>query len=173
MTTEVTEALCSRRSVRAFTAEQISEDKLDAVLRAGVYAPSGMNRQPVTLVAVRDAGTVKELSRLNAAVLGTDNDPFYGANTVVAVLADTSAPTYVEDGSLAMGNMMNAAYSLGVDSCWIHRAREVFASDEGKALLKKWGIGGAQAGIGFCVLGYRDGEYPQARPRRAGSIVKV
>ena len=173
MTNEVIEAMCSRRSVRAFTDKRVSGEQLDAVLRAAVYAPSGMNRQPVTLAAVQDGQTVALLSKLNAAVLGTQNDPFYGAGTVIAVLADKSAPTYLEDGSLAMGNLLNAAYSLGIDSCWIHRAREVFESAEGKQLLCKWGVQGEPVGIGFCILGFHAGEYPDAKPRREGTVIKI
>ena len=100
-------------------------------------------------------------------------DPFYGAPTVIVVLADQSRGTCVEDGSLVMGNLMNAAYAVGVDSCWIHRAREVFASEEGKALLAQWGIEGDYIGIGHCILGYRDCELPQAKPRKENYIYRV
>ena len=111
---------------------------------------------------------------MNAEVMGTTSDPFYGAPTVIVVLADKSKrSTYVEDGSLVMGNLMNAAHSLGVDSCWIHRAKEVFASEKGKDLLKKWGIEGDYVGIGHCILGYRDCEYSDAKPRKKGYIVRV
>lgn len=62
--------------------------------------------------------------------------------------------TYLYDGSLAMGNLMNAAWAMGIDSRWIHRAKEVFASEEGQQLLKEWGIEEEVEGIGFCILGY-------------------
>ena len=111
---------------------------------------------------------------MNAEVMGTTSDPFYGAPTVIVVLADKSKrSTYVEDGSLVMGNLMNAAHSLGVDSCWIHRAKEVFESEKGQDLLKKWGVEGDYVGIGHCILGYRDCEYPDAKPRKKGYIVRV
>ena len=105
--------------------------------------------------------------------MGVTSDPFYGAPTIVVVLADQSRGTCVEDGSLVMGNLMNAAYAVGVDSCWIHRAREVFASEEGKALLAQWGIEGDYIGIGHCILGYRDCELPQAKPRKENYIYRV
>ncbi|MCD8022803.1 MAG: nitroreductase family protein, partial [Lachnospiraceae bacterium] len=101
------------------------------------------------------------------------SEPLYGAPNVLVVLADRSRVTFVEDGSLVLGNMMNAAYSIGVDSCWIHRAKEVFDSEEGKALLKQWGIEGDYQGIGHCILGYRDGELPQAKPRKENYIYRV
>ena len=108
--------------------------------------------QSPIMVAVQDPETIAKLSKMNAAVMGVTSDPFYGAPTVIVVLADRSRGTYVEDGSLVMGNLMNAAYSIGVDSCWIHRAKEVFESEEGQALLKEWGIGGDYIGIGHCTL---------------------
>lgn len=110
---------------------------------------------------------------MNAAVMGNDSDPFYGAPTVVAVFADSRRETCVEDGSLVMGNLMNAAFSLGVDSCWIHRAREVFQTKEGKALMKKWGLGEEYIGIGNCILGYGDKPLPQAKPRKEGFVIRV
>ncbi|MBR6534231.1 MAG: nitroreductase family protein, partial [Clostridia bacterium] len=136
--------------------------------------PSGMGRQPCVMVAVQDPETLRLLSRLNARVLGSEGtDPFYGAPTVIVVLADKSSFTYLEDGSLVMGNLMNAAHAIGVDSCWIHRAKETFESKEGKELLKKWGISGDYVGIGNCILGYRSGPYPTARQRKSNFIYRI
>ena len=151
--------LISRRSMRHFKKEQLLENELQEVLQAGVNAPTGGNRQSALMVVVQDEKMVAKLSAMNAAVLGkTDIDPFYGAPTVVIVLADTRIPTWKEDGSLVLGNLMNAAYSIGIGSCWIHRAYQVFESEEGKALLKEWGIPECYAGVGHCILGYPDGE---------------
>ena len=97
--------------------------------------------------------TVSKLSAMNAAVGSMEHDPFYGAKDLIIVLVKKEC-TYIYDGGLAMGNLMNAAWALGVDSRWIHRAKEIFESDEGKKLLKKWGIEDDVEGIGFCVLGY-------------------
>ena len=170
----VLKVLEERRSVRSYSTKQVEKEALDAILRAGTYAATGMNRQSPIIVAVQDAETVKMLSAMNAAVMGREgSDPFYGAPTVVIVLADPNVRTYVEDGSLVIGNMMNAAFSLGVDSCWIHRAKEVFATDEGKALLKKWGIAGEYVGIGNLILGYREGDLPAVRPRKDNYIYYV
>ena len=145
---ETIETLKTRRSCRAYQPRQVEEGALQQVLEAGLYAPSGRGAQPVVFVVVQDQATLAELSRLNAAVMGADTDPFYGAPTVIVVLADRSRPTWVEDGSLAMGNLMNAAHALGLGSCWIHRAREVFDSPEGQALLHQWGLEGTYAGAG-------------------------
>lgn len=170
---EVIRALKERRSVRAYRPEQIKESELQQILEAGAYAPSGMGAQPVIMVVVQDKETIAALGKLNAAVMGAETDPFYGAPTVIVVLADRSRGTWLEDGSLAMGNLMNAAHSLGLGSCWVHRAREVFASEEGQALLKQWGIQGDYAGVGHCILGYPAGPLPQAKPRREHTIYRV
>lgn len=171
---EVLNCLETRRSVRKYLPKQITDAELEAVLRAGIYAPSGMGRQSPKIVVLQKPEDIAQLERMNAAVLGNpEATPFFGAPTVCVVLADASVRTCVEDGSLVMGNLMNAAHALGLGSCWIHRAREEFASEEGKALLKKWGIEGEWIGVGHCLLGYPDGEPAQARPRKADYIVRV
>ena len=163
--------LKTRRSCRAYLPRQVEKETLEAILDAGTYAPTGMGRMSPKLVVVQDAETIHAISRMNAAVMGTENDPFYGAPTVVIVFADSAIPTHVEDGSLVMGNLMNAAHALGVDSCWIHRAKQVFQTEEGRALMKKWGLGENCVGIGNCILGYRAAELNPPKERKADYIV--
>ncbi len=171
---EAIHSLLNRRSIRAYTDTQVPDELLKAVLEAGIYAPSGMNTQGVRLVAVRDKETRDLLSKLNAAVMGTDRDPFYGAPCVVVVLADPEIyGGWVEDGALALGNMMNAAHALGLGSCWIHRAKQVFDAPEGKSLLKKWGLPEHLRGVGNCILGYPAVDHPTASPRKDGRIVYI
>lgn len=134
--------IMNRRSIRKYKPEQISREELDTVLQAGICAPTGMNRQSPLVIAVQNKEVRDRLSRMNAAVLGTDSDPFYGAPTVVVVLADANSPHAVQDGSLVMGNLMNAAKAIGLGSCWVNRAKEVFDSAEGKSLLAPVGRGG-------------------------------
>ena len=165
--------LLERRSIRAYKPEQISEDELQSVLKAGLYAPSAMNRQPTAMLVVQDKDTIALLSKLNAKVMGKDIDPFYGAPVVLVVLADKAFPTHVYDGSLTMQNLMLAAHELGVSSCWIHRAKEEFDSEEGKELLRAAGIEGDYEGIGHCILGYADGEYPAAPERKEGRVFYI
>ena len=165
--------LIERRSIRKYNNTKVSHDLMEKIVRAGQFAPSGMNRQIYAFVVVEDEELVAKLSKMNADVMGTESDPFYGAPTVVVVFADSNMPTCVENGSLVKGNLMNAAHALGVDSCWIHRAREVFASEEGKALKAEWGVPESYVGIGHCVLGYRSGEYPIAKTRKDGFEIRV
>lgn len=171
---ETLKTLKERRSCRKYLPRQVEAEALDAILEAGTYAPTGMNRQSPVIVAVQDPETVKKLSRMNAAVMGADSDPFYGAPTVLVVLADPNVRTYVYDGALVMGNLMNAACAMGVDSCYIFRAKEVFATEAGKALLKDWGVPEYYEGIGNCILGYRaEGGVKEAAPRKKNYIVKA
>lgn len=171
MENEVLKAMKERRSIRKYKKEQVRKEQLEAILEAATYAPTGMGMQSPVMVVVQDPEQVRELSRLNARVMGTDGDPFYGAPTVVVVLADSTRNTCVEDGSLVMGSLLLAAHSVGVDSCWIHRAREMFESAEGKELLRKWGLPQTCIGVGNCILGYRDCEYPEAKERKKDYIV--
>lgn len=166
--------LLERRSIRKYDARPVPDELLGAVLEAGIYAPSGMNTQGVRLVAVRDRETVAYLSRLNAAVMNTSNDPFYGAPCVIVVLADPEIyGGWVEDGALALGSMMNAAHALGLGSCWIHRARQVFDAPEGKALLRAWGLPEHLRGVGNCILGWPACGLPAPAPRKEGRIVRI
>ena len=169
---EAMQNLLERRSVRKYSSQQVPQELLDQVLEAGVYAPSGMNSQVSVMVAVTDKETRDALSRMNAEVMGATNDPFYGAPCVIVVLADPERYTWVEDASLVMGNLMNAAHAVGLGSCGIHRARQMFDSEEGKALLKKWGLPETLQGVGNCILGYSE-EDPEPKPRKEGRIVRI
>lgn len=167
------ETIMGRRSIRSFQPRQVEQQELEAVLQAGLYAPCGRGSQQVTLVAVQDPVVRAKLAAMNAAIMGTDIDPYYGAPTIVVVLASPERPTWVEDGSCALAVMMEAAHALGLGSCWIHREREMFDSDEGKALLQAWGVPAGMRGVGALALGYPAGEAPKAPERHPGRIFKV
>ena len=167
---ETLTTLKMRRSCRAYRPEHIEEEKLQAILEAGTYAPTGMGQQSPIILVIRDQEVRNTLKKLNAASMGVEFDPFHGAPGLLVVLADKSIPTFVYDGSLVMGNMMNAAADLGVASCWVHRAKEEFESEEGKAILKKLGLEGEYEGIGNLILGYAAKPAGEAAPRKAGYI---
>ncbi len=170
---DVLRAIQSRRSVRSFKSDPVPQEILDQIIEAGLYAPSGMGRQPAIILQITDPQVRDRLSRLNGEIMGREGDPFYGAPAVLVVLADRSVPTYLYDGSLVMGNLMLAAHSLGVSSCWIHRAKEEFDRPEGKELLASLGIQGDYEGIGHCILGYAAGEEPKAAERKAGRVYRI
>lgn len=171
---ETLQDLRTRRSCRKYRPEQISNEELEQILEAGTFAPTGMGKQSPVIVAVQDKETRDLLSKMNAAIMGNDIDPFYGAPTVLIVLAERKIPTHVDDGNLVIGNLLNAAHAIGVDSCYIYRAREMFDLDQGKDLLKKWGIEGDYEGIGNVILGYGlPGGIKEAAPRKDSYIVRV
>ena len=173
MTNAVIENMVNRRSIRKYKPEQIKDEELQAVIKAGEYAPTGMGMQSPKMVVVQDKETIKLLSDINAKIMGVDSDPFYGAPVVIWVLADRNVHTYVEDGSLAIGNMLLEAHALGLGACWIHRAKEMSELPEGRALLKKWGVSDDEIGVGCCILGYAKGEQPEKKPRRNDQIIVV
>ena len=164
--------LKERRSIRKYKSDPVPKELLEEVIEAGLYAPSGRGLQSAKIIAVTDKEMRDRLSAENARIMGTDKDPFYGAPVVLIVIADKSVPTYVYDGSLVMGNMMNKAFELGLGSCWIHRAKQEFESAIGKDILVKAGICGDYEGIGHVILGYPD-EVPVPRPRSEGRVFYI
>ena len=169
----VLEAIKSRRSIRKFTPDLPEKEDLEEIIEAGLYAASGHGMQSSMIVAITDKNLRDRLMEMNRKIGGWKEgfDPFYGAPVVLLVLADKSDPNHAYDGSLTMGNMMLAAYALGLGSCWINRAREEFESNEGKAILCELNIEGDWEGIGHCVVGFIDGVEPEAKERKAGRVV--
>ena len=169
---ETMKTLLTRCSTKAYLDTPVPENLLDQVLQAGLYAPTGRNNQDVICVAVTDKALRDQLSKMNAAVMGVESDPFYGAPCVIVVLAESTGTTWVEDGSLVLGHMLLAAEALGLGNCWAHRARQMFDSPEGKVLLQQWGIPETYKGVGNCILGYA-AKTPVQKPRKEGRILKI
>lgn len=163
----------TRRSCRAFKPDMVEEEKLDAILRAGTFAPTGMGKQSPIIIAVTNKEMRDRISAENAKIMGVSIDPFYGAPVILIVLAEKERATYLYDGSLVMGNLMNAAASLGVDSIWIHRAKEEFESDFGKEILKDLGIEGDYEGIGHCALGYAAAPLKEPAARKENYVYRI
>ncbi len=171
---ETLKVLETRRSCRNFDTEKmVPQEDLDAILKAGTYAATGMGKQSPIIIAVTNKEVRDQLSKENAKIMGADMDPFYGAPVILIVLANADVPTYKYDGSLVMGNLMNAAESLGVSSIWIHRAKEEFESECGKKILADLGIEGNYEGIGHCALGYAAAPVNEAAPRKENYVYYV
>ncbi len=170
---DVLETIKSRRSIRKYKSDMIPQDRLEKIIEAGTYAATGMGKQSPIIIAVTNKELRDKLSAMNAKIMGVEIDPFYGAQVVLIVLADKARPTYIYDGSLVMGNLMLEAEAQGIGSCWIHRAKEEFESEEGKELLRSLGIEGDYEGIGHCILGYADGDAPKAAPRKDSYVYYV
>ena len=173
-TNTVLDCLKTRRAIRTFLPDPVETEKLEAILEAGTYAPTGMGKQAPIIIAITDPEKREKIRKMNAAVMNKpDADPFYGAPVILIVLADKNVATYIYDGSLVMGNLMNAAHSLGVGSIWIHRAKQEFETEEGKAFLKELGIEGDYEGIGHCALGDSAKEPAAPSPRKENYIYRV
>lgn len=170
---DIIQAMKERRSCRAYKPDPIPREVLEQILEAGTYAANGRGKQSPVIIAVTDKELRDKLSAVNAEIMGTSSDPFYGAPVVLVVLADKERPTYLYDGSLVIGNLMLAAHSLGVGSCWIHRAKETFEREEWKGLLQELGIEGDYEGIGNCILGYPAAPAKEAAPRKDDYVYYV
>lgn len=167
------DVLLTRRSIRNFNDTSIPEDVLNKILEAGTYAPTAMGMQKPIIIAITDKKVRDEVSRENARIMGREGtDPFYGA-PVILLVAVENYPNAVYDGSCVMDNLLNAAWAMGVGSCWIHRAKEELESDFGKKLLKSLGIDGDYIGVGHAALGYFDGEPPLPKPRKENYIYRI
>ena len=167
------ETIISRRSVKSYKDEMPPMAAIEEICKAGTYAPTGMGWQSPIIIAITNKEVRDKLSRMNAEILNMKGDPFYNAPVVLVVLAKKEVGTRVYDGSLVMANLMLAAQSLGVDSCWIHRAKEEFESEVGKAILKSLGIEGEYEGIGHCILGYADRQPAAQKPRKEDYIYYI
>lgn len=173
--------LKTRRSVRKFKDEPVSKEDLEKIIEAGTYAPTGGNKQSPIILVTQRKDIIERIGEWNKSYFPSelldkmgDVDPFYGASTLIMVLADSNISTCVEDGSLVIGNMLNAAHAIGVGACWIHRAREEIESLQGKELLKVWNIPDNYIGIGHVILGYPADDFePVENPRKEDYVINL
>lgn len=168
MNNEMIELIKSRRSIRKFTDEQITDEQLGIILEAGTYAPTGLGAQKPLMVAVQNPEIVQMLSKINASIMNTERDPMYGAKTVIVVFGDGDSGNCIQDASCVMSTLLNAVHAVGLGGCWINRAKETFETPEGIALKKEWGIPENYVGVGNCIVGYIDGPLLPAKPRKDG-----
>lgn len=166
MENEFLNLIRTRRSCRRYKAEQVDDQLLEDVLKAGTYAPTGHGSQASFIVAVQNAEQRAVLTRMNAEVMGVTSDPYYGAPTIVLVFAPADYANAFQDGSCVLENMMLAAHAVGLASCWINREHQMFATEEGRQLMKQWGLPDGLMGIGALSLGYADGEPKEPKPRK-------
>lgn len=162
------EIIRTRRSYRSYQLEQITDEQLNAVLEAGTYAPTSRGLQSPFIVAIQNEELKARLAKMNAEIMGVTTNPYYDAPTYVLVFVPSDAPNGIQDASLVMENMMLAAHAQGLGSCWIHREREMFATEEGKELMQQWGLPEGLVGIAALALGYPNGEPSPAKPRKEG-----
>ncbi len=169
------EIMTNRRTTRDFLPDMPEREKIEKIIEAGTYAPTGRNKQSPIIISVTNRKMRDKLSEMNSKIMGkgSDFDPFYGAPVVLIVLADKNVNTYIYDGSLVMGNLLNAAEAVGLGACWIHRAKEEFETEECKEILKSLGITGDYEGIGHCVIGYKRNENSEKTPRKKNYVYYI
>ena len=170
---EVLENIKTRRSIRKFKDIPIEKEVLDKIIEAGTYAPSGKNKQSAIIIAITNKKVLEELAEINRQVINLNKKTMYDAPAVLVVLANKDISTYMQDGSAVIENMLLAAHSLGVGSCWVHRAKEEFETEEYKQVLKELGVEGEYEGIGHCILGYPDCEPPKAAERKENRVYYI
>ena len=171
----VPEQILHRRSIRRYKPELPARELIEQITEAGTYAASGRNNQTGLIIAVTNRELRDRISAMNNKIWGGEEgfDPFYGAPAILIVLAKKDSPHKLYDGSLIMGNMMLAADALGLGTCWIHRAKEEFETEEGKQILRDLGITEEYEGIGHLALGYPEGAHPAAKPRKENYVYFV
>lgn len=172
---DILDVLKGRRSVRKYKDDAVPENLMDEIVEAGLYAPTGMNRQDTLILKITEPSTVRKLGLINGKLMGREGlDAFYGAPAVLCVFSGSGSPIAIHDGCTVLSNMMNEASALGLGTCWIHRGKEQFETPEGKGILKKAGIDGdAYQCIDSVVVGYPAGEIPQAGPRKEGRVFSI
>lgn len=170
---EMLELLKTRRSIRSYQSAMPKEHELSAILEAGTYAPTAMGQQSPIIVSIERRELRDQLSSMNAAVMGSDKDPFYGAPVILLVFAPKDKATHIQDASCVLLNMMLAAHSLGLGSCWINREKEMFETEEGKALMKEWDIDSSYEGVGALALGYPDQKALEPKKRKDDYIRRI
>lgn len=195
MTNEVLENMMTRRTIRRFSKEQVREEELQAVLDAGMYAPSAGGRQGVLFVVSQNREMNEKLGRIkrnNSTVkMSTDtvyisreqpsiaDDPnifnaFYDAPTVITLFVPKNFLFGPYDASAAAENMLLAAHSIGLGGCYIGSAWESFADPYGQEVLREWNIRTDYFAALHVLLGYpKDEQAPKAKARKEGRIIRV
>jgi nitroreductase len=180
---ETLKTILSRRSVRAYQARQIKEEELQAILEAGQYAPSGMNAQPWHFSVIQDPALLQKIndtikaelvksgpSRMAERAKDESFSVFYQAPTLIVVSGDPDAVTPRYDCTLALGNMLLAAASVGVGSCWINAVAKMLIAPECRPLLREIGVSEGYTLYGAGAFGYHAGPVAAAAPRKAGAV---
>lgn len=159
--------MLERRSVRKYKAMPVSDELLQTITNVGIWTMSGMNMQSVQLVVVRSPEMLARLVAVAEDFPNRGGNPFYGAPVVILAFAAQDACAPVQDASLALGNMANAAFSLGLGSCWINCVKDIFSQGEGETLRKELLPDMKYIPVGSLAVGYAD-EEPAPKPRIEG-----
>lgn len=182
---EVIKALMERRSIRHFEAQAIDDESLEAIITAGLYAPSARGSQAVHLTVLVG---LENIARLNAAVkeatvkpgfdkyAGMADQPGYSINFkqapvfIIAGVDSQASFCPPEDGALVLGNILLAAHALGLGACWVNQLGPICDEPGFRRLLTEFGLPQGYKIIGCAAIGHRAGENPKAPARKPGRV---
>jgi nitroreductase len=180
---EVIQNILTRRSIRVYKEEQISDEDLNTILEAAKFAPSGMNGQNWHFTAVQNKEKINQLisaakeallnspvEQLNKMANNPNFNPFYNAPTIVITACDTKLPIGQSDCAAALENMLLAAHSLNIGSCWVHTLGMIGDDPTVRSILTELGIPENYGIFGTAALGFNGGQEPKASPRREGTV---
>ena len=191
---ETIKSIMERRSIRKFKQEQITDEELNLILKAGTYAPCAGGMQFPVMVVLQKKDVIEQLGKVNRKIFFETFTPgnltvskaqpsiiddnkitsaFYGAPTLITVFAPKTYPDGAQDGSALIQNMLLAAYSLGIGACFIARAAETFATEAGKEIVRDWNVSEEYIAVGHCILGYPEGALPAAKPRKEFIVRRI
>ena len=174
---ETLKVINSRRSVRKYKPDQISDSELQAILEAAIRAPNAMNQQRWHFTVIQNKDVPEKLTDVARESMKSgpepiakraaspDFSPFYHAPTVILITGDSTSRFARIDCSLAAQNIVLAAESLNIGSCIMTSPELIFKSKRGQELLKELGVPEGCTHVCTVTLGYRDGDRPPARPR--------
>ena len=161
-------AIEQRRACRKYSDRPVEKEKIEEIVKAGLLAPTGMNRQTPVIIAISDKETRNALAKLNKKVMTGGfpfpGDTFYGAPVILLVIANKDGIS-IHDGAATIENMLLEATNQGLGSCWIHRAKEEIESEKCRKLLSFTGLNfDDYVGIGHVIIGYSEmDKYPEKK----------
>lgn len=167
----IMENILTRRSVRGFSEKLIPREELDQILKAALYAPSGMNRQTWQFTAIVNQDKIQELAKLIEKLLERPGYNFYKATTLVLTSNEKESRWGKEDNACALENMFLAAHSFGIGSVWINQLQGICDHPEVRAFLKEVGIPNEHEVYGIAALGYANKDISQNVHKKG--IIKI
>lgn len=168
------DTIFTRRSIRSFKEEKISNKDLELILKAGTFAPSALNMQKGKIVVVENPKIIQQLREIGTSIFPKHIDPFYGAPHIILVLVKKDSFCPIQDGSVIMENMMLACRSLNIGSCWINCLSDILKNEKATNIKKQIDEHDEYIGVAAMAFGYpKDNKWPEAKPRKNDYIMYI
>ncbi len=182
-TNQVLETIKKRRSVRSFKEDQITDQELQTVLTAGLYAPTAGNQQLWHFTVIQNKEWLQQLNinaKKNAAQSENEHiqqigknekfNIFYGAPTVVVVSGQEDGLAIESDCAAATQNILLAAESIGLGACWVNLTLLSLDGDKGAQYKQRLGVPAGYKPFSSVILGYKKIEPVNAPVRKENLI---